>query len=596
MSIRTRRGAIAAPELEQLEPRWLLSAIVLGKPTVIAGGASFNGEALGSLRVAGINDLVDTTGTNTLEVRLGNGSGGFGAPHDYTVGNDPTGVAIGDLNHDGANDVVVANTGDGTLSVLLNSGDGGLLDAPQTYTVGPGPENVVIADLNGDGYPDLICSSAAGHTVSVLINKGNGTFYPQMTFPVGFVNYVAVGDVNHDGIPDIVGGDYQSNSVDVLLGKGDGTFKPYYTVYAGYRPEFTAVADVNGDGIDDIVAASFGSDSIAVLISNGDGTFKPAKFYPAATEISGLAVADFNNDGIADVATSSSLDQSVSVDLGNGDGTFAAPKTMSVGQPVGSIAAGSIAPDVLTDLVAGSSEGLVSVPTLRVAPAITLTSPTNGSENLTGEIDLTWDDTDASEYRVIVATNKADLPTDPASTATVPSAVVDDMSESSPYPINIGFPLSGNTTYYWEVQGLSTDPNFVTKFSSIFSFSTADTPPALPKIADAQIDVGTTFTTSGYFTDPDIGDSWTATINYGDGGGTKALGLHSNMKFILSHLYDTTGDFEVVLKIHDHFGGTGVAKFHVDVVAAGGDHAVRADNEEPISTLLIASATILRKG
>ena len=78
----------------------------------------------------------------------------FAAAKSYATGRNPHSIAIGDLNGDRKPDLVTANSDDGTVSVLLNSGDSSFL-AKRDYETGGSPESVAIGDLNGDGKPDL---------------------------------------------------------------------------------------------------------------------------------------------------------------------------------------------------------------------------------------------------------------------------------------------------------------------------------------------------------------------------------------------------------------------------------------------------------
>jgi hypothetical protein len=59
--------------------------------------------------------------TNKVSILLGAGSGGFGAATNFTVGDRPRSLAIGDLDNDGAPDLAVANSFSDNLSVLLNA-------------------------------------------------------------------------------------------------------------------------------------------------------------------------------------------------------------------------------------------------------------------------------------------------------------------------------------------------------------------------------------------------------------------------------------------------------------------------------------------
>ena len=66
-------------------------------------------------------------------------------------------------------------------------------------------DSLTLGDVNGDGKPDLVVANAGSNTVSVLLGNGNGTFKPQQTFATGsYPVSVTVGDVNGDGKPDLV--------------------------------------------------------------------------------------------------------------------------------------------------------------------------------------------------------------------------------------------------------------------------------------------------------------------------------------------------------------------------------------------------------
>ena len=66
---------------------------------------------------------------------------------------------------------------------------------------------------------------------------------------------------------------------------------------------------------------------------------------------------------------------------------------------------------------------------------------------------------------------------------------------------------------------------------------------------DVEIDEGDTFTSAGSFTDPDL-DSWTATVDYGDGSGVQNLDLTA-MDFDLEHTYADDGTYTVAVTVDD---------------------------------------------
>src|SRR5262249_25866617 len=142
--------------------------------------------------------VVNNTSPGTVTVLLNNGNGAFGAPTAYVVGNNPSGVVAVDLNHDGFPDLVVTNKGDSTVSVLLNNGVGAF-SAATPVTVPSSPVAITAGDLNGDGNQDV--AVIANGQVDVLYGNGSGGFAAQQaTFSCGSSPAAIVsGDFNKDG-------------------------------------------------------------------------------------------------------------------------------------------------------------------------------------------------------------------------------------------------------------------------------------------------------------------------------------------------------------------------------------------------------------
>jgi hypothetical protein len=252
----------------------------------------------------------------------------FAPVRSYATGAGPVSVAIGDLNGDGKPDLATANFGAGTVSVLLNRGDGSF-EGKRDYPTGRTGELVEIADLNGDDKSDLV--NLRPRSISVLLNQGAGTFAPAVSYAIGrLLDEVVIGDLNGDAKPDLVTGGSDSIMVSVLLNHGDGTFEPKRDYLAGRSPVDIALDDVNADAKPDLVLAHDDC-CVAVLLNGGDGSFETRREYERIPFPRDVEIGDLNGDGKMDIATANYGDPVASVLLNRGDGSFGAPRSYGCG-------------------------------------------------------------------------------------------------------------------------------------------------------------------------------------------------------------------------------------------------------------------------
>jgi PKD repeat protein len=90
------------------------------------------------------------------------------------------------------------------------------------------------------------------------------------------------------------------------------------------------------------------------------------------------------------------------------------------------------------------------------------------------------------------------------------------------------------------------------------------------------INEGTTLVRRASFTDPGTADTWTATVDYGDGTGVQPVELATS-SVNLSHLYANNGSYTMTFTVRDDDGGVGTATRQVyvynvtpQVIATGG--------------------------
>src|SRR6267143_2131193 len=319
-----------------------------------------------------LSNSLATTTTSALAAALLLGS----LPQTtYATGTAPVALATADLNGDGHQDLVVANQGDGTLSIFFGVGDG-TFTKPATViqNVAKTPSAVAVGDFNGDGIVDLAVTDSANNNVAILLGKVGGGFTPPVTYatesganPTGNPVALLATDIDGDGVLDLSvvnqGNGSVTGSVSILLGhvvngKGDGTFVAPKTYSVGFKPTAIASADLNADGRPDLVITNQNDNSVSVLLQNPDHTFT-AKVDPTTgknpatgTGPAAIVVSEFNLDGHLDLAVANQAANQVSVLLGNTDGTFASPVTIPSGNgPVALVA---------TDLTGNGSLDLIA--------------------------------------------------------------------------------------------------------------------------------------------------------------------------------------------------------------------------------------------
>ncbi len=238
-------------------------------------------------------DLVTLTETTSqtylLTAYLGDGTGDFQVAPSTTL-TYPDLYVVADFNGDGKPDVA-------TLGNQLAIGNGdGTFQPPQPFIPYVQPQNrgfsdIATGDLNGDGRPDIVLSDSIDGLLYILINEGGGSWKEGIT-SVGSPETlscptVAIGDVNGDGKPDLLLGcnDY----VVLAINQGNGEFQFSQKLQAFADQIF--VTDVNGDGIADIVTHA-STRELAVFYGLGAGQFSEP-VHPGALD-SSIGIGNFH--------------------------------------------------------------------------------------------------------------------------------------------------------------------------------------------------------------------------------------------------------------------------------------------------------------
>lgn len=275
---------------------------VSGGPAALAAGDFNNDTTLDLVVTADIDNVVN--------VLTGNGNGTFTAGAEVEVGRSPDGIAVGNFNNDANLDFATTNYFEepGTVSVVLGNGNG-TFQEPQTVEVDLGPLGIAVGRLNADGNDDMVVGLYDLGVVYVLLGNGDGTFQQAGIHQVGLEpTGVLIRDLNDDQIADVAVANEDSNSVGVLLGTGGGAFADMVEYPVGMQPQGVAAGDFNGDDILDLVTADlFGTttidNSVSVLIGMGDGVFGPAQSFNVNRSPFGVEAANFGGNELPDLVS-----------------------------------------------------------------------------------------------------------------------------------------------------------------------------------------------------------------------------------------------------------------------------------------------------
>ncbi|HYJ20788.1 MAG TPA: FG-GAP-like repeat-containing protein [Solirubrobacterales bacterium] len=254
-----------------------------GPPTVLA--SEFSYESFVVRDFDGDDHLdVAATGGGAYAVFLGNGDGSFAPGMTEPIDEWALSLAGGDFDADGVVDLALGNVDGSTVRILLGDGDG-TFTATTPVDLGPlSPEScgcveswgIAAGDLDGDGRDDIVVSDRFENRLFSVLSNPDGTFTPRGPFVTGNEGNpiaVALADLDADGKLDAVTADYLENTGTVLSGHGDGTFTAALEVDAGPSPYANAVADIDGDGKPDLLFAdqdgNFDGGKVTILRNDG---------------------------------------------------------------------------------------------------------------------------------------------------------------------------------------------------------------------------------------------------------------------------------------------------------------------------------------
>jgi hypothetical protein len=179
----------------------------------IVGGGSIESLAVGDLNLDGRDDFVasnDALGEIHVFLQATNGTIPT-TPATYNGISASMGVRLSDVDHDGWPDILACDAANWGIVVMINGKDGtfptaaGNRQPPEYGSTSANPWHVFAGDLDKDGALDLVSTAYNANALDIFLGKGDGTFgKPTPHTNAMEPNDVVIADFNADGLPDVV--------------------------------------------------------------------------------------------------------------------------------------------------------------------------------------------------------------------------------------------------------------------------------------------------------------------------------------------------------------------------------------------------------
>ncbi|WP_166831190.1 FG-GAP-like repeat-containing protein [Thalassoroseus pseudoceratinae] len=331
---RNRRRAQYGSAVEALETKTLLTSAVVpfAMPEVVSTAPEGPvGADVADFDADGDTDLLVPSFSSVSWLPLDGGSFGDAIPV-AAVGADA--ALAGDLDGDGSQDVIVAETGVG-LAWYSNDGSGtfgarqAIVDLPG---VSQGTLGVSLADIDGDGDLDAVANNQEVGEITWYGNDGDGNFSTGGTLPfnVPYTFGLAFDDLDGDGDLDVAAANFPLNQVLWAANDGSGNFGMPQTVTSDLSGPFSVLAvDLDGDADKDLVSASY-DNKVAWYENDGSGNFGSQQVLTSAVLTPyRLSAEDLDGNGNVDLLVGSGANGEVVWLPGDGAGDFDAPRTIA---------------------------------------------------------------------------------------------------------------------------------------------------------------------------------------------------------------------------------------------------------------------------
>ncbi len=329
------------PEINQIhsDRRMRLVSVPVNKEVVSVATGDFNGD--------GKNDLAFYGTPPELIVMFNQGEARFdnGNVKRFTINTDAVentnALTVGDLNHDGRDDLALL--GSNELTVILQQEKGKLGEPERVPHTASNPRMLRAVDLDGDGGDDLlILDGGSDDPVRVRFSTDGGKLGPEQRFDVESPKAIAFAQIDGRKGSEFLTIESQSSRAKVLT-LDDAVVDDaaqrgrlvFYPLPAGdARNRSLALGDLDGDGKTDVVVTDPANARFLVYRQSGRSGLGASQTFPGLVGGRTIRLADLDGDKKAEVYVLSEQEKQIGRSvLADGRLTFPSPIPIS-GEPV----------------------------------------------------------------------------------------------------------------------------------------------------------------------------------------------------------------------------------------------------------------------
>ena len=221
----------------------------------------------------------------------------------YNISEYVDDITNGDIDNDNDIDIIVASNHGQFWGVMYNDGDGEF-SLPDYYYVDYFPSGIACGDINNDGRDDIV---VCGLKLEIYLSYPD-SFQYILADETNYQNEIEIGDIDNDGDIDLIvsryGAPHLPHFLQIYNNDGDCNFTLSYEEAIPIGISDIQLTDLNNDSYLDIIYTKVhGQKYVCVRMNNGDGVFLDEENYDTNLGCIQCFSADLDGNDWNDIIT-----------------------------------------------------------------------------------------------------------------------------------------------------------------------------------------------------------------------------------------------------------------------------------------------------